>query len=328
VQRIVFEPDSALLLCSDGLSDQVTAADIRRIVERQAGDPDGAVRGLIEAANHAGGKDNVTAVLIEGDRFTARAGEGTNPARTIRASRPAVFLYGLLVALALVWASRGWWQPAAVVIEPRVLTAGMGAQFATIQEALAAARAGDTIEVRGGEYREMVRLKSDVTLRSRLPREAILRAPPVGRGPAVSAEDVRGARMEGFRILADALMPLTVGIVLVNSEVVIDDMEVAGAGVGIEIRGAASPLLRGNAVHDCAGEGILISGLSAPWLSHNAILRNGRAGVAAHDGARPALVGNVFEKNAVELPPEVNMDTVRQMNFFLDAKAGRGGAKR
>jgi len=89
---------------------------------------------------------------------------------------------------------------------------------------------------------------------------------------------VKNARFTGFRILADAQMPLSAGIVLVNSDVQVEDNEVAGAGIGVEIRGAASPLLRANAIHDCAGEGILISGASAPWLSHNAIQRNGRAG--------------------------------------------------
>ena len=104
-------------------------------------------------------------------------------------------------------------------------------------------------------------------------------------------------------------------------------MEVSAAGVGIEIRGAASPVLVGNAVLDCAADGILISGPSAPWLSHNSLLRNGRAGVAAHDGANPAVVGNVFEKNGLDLPEGANMDALRQTNFFLGGKPQRGGRK-
>ena len=42
----------------------------------------------------------------------------------------------------------------------------------SIAAALAQARAGDTVEVRAGEYREQVRLKAGVTLRARVPREA------------------------------------------------------------------------------------------------------------------------------------------------------------
>ena len=42
VQHIPFDPDSALLLCSDGLSDQVPSNKIREAVERHAGNPEAA----------------------------------------------------------------------------------------------------------------------------------------------------------------------------------------------------------------------------------------------------------------------------------------------
>ena len=97
------------------------------------------------------------------------------------------------------------------------------------------------MEVPGGEYREQVRLKDGVTLRARVPREPKLRAAPLSSGPAVIAEGVRGARFSGFRILADPEMPLSTGILLRDSVVEIDDVEVKGAGVGIEIRGSRQP---------------------------------------------------------------------------------------
>ena len=156
-------------------------------------------------------------------------------------------------------------------------------------------------------------------LRSKVPLEAILRAAPMSAGPAVVAEGVRGARLEGFSILAEAQMPLSAGIVLTDSDVAVENNQVAGTGVGIEVNGSASPAIGGNAIHDCTAEGILILGPSAPWVWHNSIQRNKGAGLAARDGARPALAGNVFEKNAVELPPEISMEDVRQHNFFLDA---------
>lgn len=52
-----------LLLCSDGLWEMVTDAEIARIV-RESHDPEAAVERLIEAANAAGGDDNITAVLL------------------------------------------------------------------------------------------------------------------------------------------------------------------------------------------------------------------------------------------------------------------------
>ncbi len=70
-----FEPDSALLLCTDGLSDLVTSAQIQCLVEVNAGDPKLAVQRLIEAANAAGGKDNITVILVENELYAAAVGE-------------------------------------------------------------------------------------------------------------------------------------------------------------------------------------------------------------------------------------------------------------
>jgi hypothetical protein len=134
---------------------------------------------------------------------------------------------------------------------------------------------------------------------------------------------VKGARFSGFRILADRDAPLSTGILLRDSVVEIDDVEVKGAGVGIEIRGSTSPVVRASAIRDCLAEGILILGPSTPWLSHNLIQGNKGSGVAARDGARPALLGNVVERNALELPGSA--DTLKDQNFLLDLpRPGRG----
>src|ERR1019366_4091039 len=254
ILRIPFEPDSALALCSDGLSDLVPSPMIRRAVETHAGYPDAAVRELIAAANSAGGKDNVTVIVVEGPRFTAPAPVAAWAGWNLIASRPAWFLCGLLAAAAGMWFSRGRWIPKPPAVRPpRVLTAGPGAAFSSISDALAQARPGDTVEALAGEYSEQVRLKSGVSLRT---RDAILRAAPI---------------------------------------------------------------------HDCSGAGILISGPSQPWISHNT-LRGNKTGLAAHDGARPALEGNLFDKNStqVELPAEMPMKDVRAHNTFIDAKPAGG----
>jgi serine/threonine protein phosphatase PrpC len=310
LQRFAFDPDSALLLCSDGLSDQVPSAEIRAAVERNAGNPEAAVGELIASANRAGGKDNVTVLVVEGEQFTAPA---IPPPATHGEILPriALFLTGFLLAAALGWFTRSLWQPAPVTIVPRVIVATSG-----IATAMAEARPGDTVEVPRGEYREQVRLKDGVTLRAQVAREPILRAAPMSGGPAVIAENVKGARLSGFRILADRDAPLSTGILLRDSAVEIDDVEVKGAGVGIEIRGSAGPAIRASAIRDCLAEGILILGPSTPWLSHNAIQNNKGAGVAARDGAHPALLGNVVEHNALELPG--GADTVKDLNFLLD----------
>src|SRR3954466_3156236 len=72
--EIAFEPDAALLLSSDGLTDLVDSSSLHDIVKRCAGQPDQVVKELIDAANAAGGKDNISVVYIEGERFAPADG--------------------------------------------------------------------------------------------------------------------------------------------------------------------------------------------------------------------------------------------------------------
>jgi len=67
----VWHGDEALLLCSDGLSDVVPEEEIARLVYAHAANPQEACEALIAAANQAGGPDNITVVLITGERFSS-----------------------------------------------------------------------------------------------------------------------------------------------------------------------------------------------------------------------------------------------------------------
>src|SRR5204863_6064074 len=71
VSRFPFDPEGAILVCSDGLTDLVSSETIARIVSENAGDEQRTVDRLIDAANAAGGKDNVSAALAAGERFAA-----------------------------------------------------------------------------------------------------------------------------------------------------------------------------------------------------------------------------------------------------------------
>ncbi|MGH2546502.1 MAG: Stp1/IreP family PP2C-type Ser/Thr phosphatase, partial [Actinomycetota bacterium] len=57
-------PGDRLLLCSDGLTGMVDEATIQRILEEYA-DPQAAAEALVDAANEAGGQDNITAVVVD-----------------------------------------------------------------------------------------------------------------------------------------------------------------------------------------------------------------------------------------------------------------------
>jgi serine/threonine protein phosphatase PrpC len=342
VLRIAFEPDSALLLCSDGLSDQVTSAEILRTVTANAGHPYGAVHELIDAANREGGKDNVTVLIVEGEQFAAArempetvAPRSGNPF----AGKPALFVYGFACA-ALIFAGVRYFglldaRPAPPPPPARTLNVGPGG-FTSIHEALEKARPGDTVEVSSGEYAEQVRLKSGITLKSRGPDvAAILRAAPDDGGPGVAmvAEGVKGARVSGFRILADDKAPLATGVAIADSDLELQDTEIVGANTGIEIRGNSKPVLRANSIQDCRDRGIHVSGNSAPWLLYNAILHNGRRprdpgqGVLIEEPARPVLIGNIFGYNGgdnagdpIGMPAGPDRVSAMKFNFFLTAK--------
>lgn len=64
VTELSLEASDRLLLCSDGLTDMVTDEDIARLM-LAASEPQAAVGALIEAALEAGGRDNVTVIVIE-----------------------------------------------------------------------------------------------------------------------------------------------------------------------------------------------------------------------------------------------------------------------
>ena len=59
------EAGDIYLICSDGLSDMVDGETIEAIVRDNRGDLAAASRALVQAANRAGGDDNITAVLFE-----------------------------------------------------------------------------------------------------------------------------------------------------------------------------------------------------------------------------------------------------------------------
>ena len=271
VFRQPLEPDAALLLCSDGLTDAVPSAAILEIAGDFAGHPCEIVRGLIDAANAAGGKDNVTVVYAEGPRFAT--GEDTRDLRAHRAApatprrrdAPAagpgldtrvvempsarwrvsalVFLLLTVAGLGLYWQrDRFPWLDGSwfAALRGRI-TAGTSAVPSiihvtpgeSIDAAVARAVAGGEVLVEPGEYREQIRMKTGVRVASRVARGASLRLPGGASemDAAVTAFEVNGAVFSGFRIVGDAATPLGKGVVVRNSQVELSDIEVTGAHV-------------------------------------------------------------------------------------------------
>ncbi|HWN44832.1 MAG TPA: right-handed parallel beta-helix repeat-containing protein, partial [Thermoanaerobaculia bacterium] len=321
--------------------------------------PQAAIDQLIDEANEAGGKDNISIVIVEGERY-AEKGRGAAPLDDTRSGKvipkPAPKQYGaahtkersvlpwILLLLILAAAAGAWFYPP---VRARVLNlidreedplptptpapvlhVGPGeADFLSISDALAEARPGQTIEVAPGQYQETVELKDGVALVSRTPRGAVIQAPDAA--PAVSGRGVR-TRLVGFKIEGGA-----VGLLLEGAQVEVSEVEVTGtAEAGIAISGADRSSIEACYVHDNAGTGIVVDGGAATRVLQNLIARNGtktpkRPGIEVRGQARPLLIENRIEGNGaagVWIPTAERTDEILQWNQF--GRASRSQAVR
>ncbi len=309
IYTIAFDAGSALLLCSDGLSDALPAAAILETVQRDAGDRQRAVNNLIEAAIEHG-KDNVSVVLVEGEKFAASARPG--PAAPPSRSRliPVCIMVGIVLGALATLATEALLNqrhPA-----PAVLTV---AAPATIASALDRARPGDTIQIAPGTYTGNIALKSGVNLAGSDAARCILKG-------IVTAHGVYSAKLTQLTVSGEAA-----GLDLHDSDVDVERCIVTGArDAGVRYTGTSRGLLLASEIRDNAGPGILVSGAAAPTIRNNIIAANGkslaapRPGLLIAIGSHPFVSGNTFSGNGAEpiwLP--AGQEDMLPKNFFVGA---------
>jgi len=325
--------DAVLLLCSDGLSDLVTSRQILSIVEAHAGNPHMAARALVEAANDAGGKDNITVVIVEGPRFPAGVRRRMSSPRTsiplapirqnVLLARPAFLFYGLLIAV-----------PGIALLKPHWIQTESGNQFgwgavraartfrisSDISGAIAAAKPGDTVLVAPGTYNEQIRLRDGIRLVSEHPRAAVLRA----NGVAITGEDIRSGRVEGFRIQPDDSVYLQKGIELSNCSVDIVDNEISGTvTAGVEMASSGNSVLRANKIDAHSRAALMLGGDgSGPRVVGNELSSEGHPAVVITGNARPLLRSNIIRADEpVFAPPSLDAKELLRDNFVVPVAA-------
>lgn len=303
IREIPLEPDAALLLCSDGLTDLVSSGEIQQIVRSAAGEPDRVARALVQAANNAGGKDNITVVYVEGADFVKSSASG--------AARSSFWLPVLLILTLIAALGVAWWNAGDVI--SAAVTAALGSPQSgataaivrpgqSIAAAIAASAPGATILVEPGEYREQLSLKGRVHLISTVPRGAVLRLPGTATDAdaAIAIADATGIEVSGFRIVGDAATPLGTGVITRSSNVRLIDLEVTGAArVAIDLGQGANLLLASSDIHDNPGSALAVRSDAAARIAHNTFAGNGASAQAVaimimEPGSRPDFGGNVF----------------------------------
>ena len=309
------------------------------------------MRALIDAANAAGGKDNVTVVYVEGPRFAT--GEDTRdlrpqrvppspaarvaPASRVRRWRVLALLGALLLVIATVlyaeWDRLGLpsladlksWRIVAFPSASGPIPVKPGE---SISAAIRQAADGATVVVEPGEYRERLTLKSGVRVVSRVPRGASLRLPGDASetDAAVVAFDVADAELSGFRILGDAATPLGKGVVVRNSTVGLNDLEITGAhAAAVEYIGAQGGSIVAGNIHDNPGAAIIVRNGASPRIAHNAFVSNATSERAAgtlivEAAAHPTITANTFfnlRPDAVVVPQTGEFNTVTRDNWFI-----------
>jgi serine/threonine protein phosphatase PrpC len=311
VGRIPFETDSALLICSDGLSDAISSGEILSVVQSHAGDRESTVQALIEAAKQRG-KDNVSAVFIEGDRFANSIVHRSPPAaeQANAGSRGlSRYVYGALVGALLTFGLLKLIPSSAPAHAPEILPV---ASPSTIAAAIEKARPGDTVSVAPGVYPGTLHLKSGVDVIAQRAHDTTIEG-------SVFAEGIQKTRLEGFRI-----HPTGAGVRIVDSDVVLMRNEITGAsGAGVEFSGSSRGDLVACWIHDNAGPGVAVLDTALPSIENNQIGANGmppaakRPGLLITSALMPLIAGNTFQTNGAEAIWLVKPDTnILQNNFF------------
>jgi serine/threonine protein phosphatase PrpC len=323
------EPDCAILLCTDGLTDMVPSATIDHIVRRHAGSPEEVAEALVNAANDAGGKDNVTVVYAEAPGFARAvqrtlakpgqavaaapngpevAGKAPNGlvrfARWIVRSRTTWFAFGALVGVlgALLLAWRVGDVP---IFGSRTLVVGASAigAFPRISEAMQDALPGDVVSLEPGVYREGVVVREGVSLVARVPGSATIARPEGAPGMwvgVVALGNLSGT-ISGIRIESTPQLPIDWGMRISGQDRTVELVELTGPmRAGIELLPGAAVTIRGSQL-----------AIQGPALTIG-------------NGAHADVIGSVFLRAGPPAGPPISIGTAAQATLKRNVFAGYG----
>lgn len=286
----LFPNDAALLLCSDGLSDVLTKSEIRVIVDEHRGNPRRVARYLIDAANE-NSKDNVSAVYVEAPAFApGYSGDDTEKHQPATLRRTLIALS--YAAMLCVGFGAAWWRFSPT--PPRILQVAPS-EIASIAQAVEQARAGDTVSVAPGDYREQIRMKEGVRIAG---NQAVLIAGAGSPEAVVVAEGINNGSLSGFTIRSEG--PYDRAIRVTNSDVLLERLHISGAQqAAISIGGKSGGRIYASTLQTNAA-GVEVLDEAAPVVEHNVFLGNKAAIVWRSSAVQPATINTFVKELAKE----------------------------
>jgi len=305
------EPDAAILLSSDGLCDQVRPDTILATVRQYAKDPQAAVDTLIRLANDAGGKDNVSVILVCGPEFAAAnglVGDQTTERLTFDSdSAPPIARRWLVpavltVAAAMLVAILSWRQPSKptaptgiIYVDPE-MAADDANHFRTLAPAIQSAASGSVIRVLAGRHPGPITLRAGVQLQAAPGRDVTLFIE--GGSPAVLVADqlVEAAVVDGFHIQATGAQT---GVEVHGSRVVLKNNTISGAAeAGVRAGSGSTVEMSGNRIESAPGTvGLVAEGSALDVRANHFVLTPGTLQAKAVEARESGEYRVTFEHN-------------------------------
>ncbi|HYP26019.1 MAG TPA: parallel beta-helix domain-containing protein, partial [Blastocatellia bacterium] len=190
----------------------------------------------------------------------------------------------------------------------------------SIQAAMTRARAGDTVEVMPGVYKEEIFIDLDnVTLRGLTPDGKVAR-PQAGRDGRPSAETGSGSHfwptLDGEKRLADA-------VIATGSNFVIEGFEVRNyVGNGIQVQNASGPVFRDLMIDDTGLYGVYPVSCSGVTVERVTVTRIADAGIYVGQSRDIVVRDSVAHGNVTGIEIENSVNAVVENNLVYNNTGG------
>jgi len=209
-------------------------------------------------------------------------------------------------------------------VSAKTITVGAsGCDYRTINGAIQAANAGDTISVAPGTYNEQIVFKEGVTLQGAGRDKVTIWYG--GNNPVITVRNIGSGKIDGFTIKYTGTDKYCVIWVSASSLTLSNNLITGSVYVGIKVGYINSdPLIEDNIIMNNRQPGIYIYSYAKGTIQGNEIYENGYAGIAVAERAEPLIEGNIIRNNKKDgiFVFEGGKGTVRDNEIYGNGSSG------